>query len=180
MAAANTKAIGAVAEISPKGASATEGSQPLAITSKSCRKTPQTSSSPTDHAGACSSIKAAKHMHDSSLKALGEAMQQTMQEHVADRQLKIRVTHGDIVVAGTDGLFDNFHDSDIEEIVNRGIHEGRLPPKLASDIANFALIASQDKNSMSPFACTAWVNGFNVFGGKIDDITVVVSYIGTK
>ncbi|KAL6988162.1 protein-serine,threonine phosphatase [Sarracenia purpurea var. burkii] len=59
-----------------------------------------------------------------------------------NNQLKIMVIDGDIIVAGTDRFFDNLHDFDIEEIVKRGIYQGRLPPTLASDIANFALIAS--------------------------------------
>ncbi|KAF7148454.1 hypothetical protein RHSIM_Rhsim03G0031700 [Rhododendron simsii] len=95
-------------------------------------------------------------------------------------ELKVGVIPGDIVVAGTDGLFDNLYESEIEELVFRGIHvQGNFPEELASTIAKFALINSMDRFAVCPFTIAAQEAGLEFTGGKIDDITVVVAYIGS-
>ncbi|XP_057467048.1 probable protein phosphatase 2C 55 [Actinidia eriantha] len=93
------------------------------------------------------------------------------------QKLGIYVIPGDIVVAGTDGLFDNLHASEIEEVVNRGLDEAHMPQQLACSIAKLALTTSLDSYAISPFTKAAWEVGLDFLGGKIDDITVVVAYI---
>lgn len=76
-------------------------------------------------------------------------------------------------------MFDNLYESEIEELVTRGIGQANYPAELASTIAKFALIASMDKCIVCPFTVAAQKAGFEFTGGKIDDITVVVAYIGS-
>lgn len=70
-------------------------------------------------------------------------------------ELKVGVIPGDIVVAGSDGLFDNLYESEIEELVSRGVGDGNFPADLASSIAQFALINSVDNCAISPFTIAA-------------------------
>ncbi|XP_058185878.1 uncharacterized protein LOC131303103 [Rhododendron vialii] len=83
-------------------------------------------------------------------------------------ELKVGVIPGDIVVAGTDGLFDNLYESEIEELVFRGIHvRGNFQAELASIIAKFALINSMDRLAVCPFTIAAQEAGLEFMGGWI-------------
>ncbi|WCJ39520.1 hypothetical protein M5689_020503 [Euphorbia peplus] len=88
---------------------------------------------------------------------------------------EIRVEEGDVIVVGTDGLFDNVYAKEIEEILNH--NKGNNLDKLALEIAGRALIHSLDTTYLSPFAKAAKLEGFNYTGGKKDDITVVVAKV---
>ncbi|KAK6253592.1 hypothetical protein QUC31_015312 [Theobroma cacao] len=95
-------------------------------------------------------------------------------------ELFVRVKAGDIVVLGTDGLFDNMYPTEMEEILKRETNEQEgsiCPKKIASLIAGYALYNSFDKFAFSPFATAAKKAGLNHMGGKVDDITVVVGII---
>lgn len=84
---------------------------------------------------------------------------------------------GDVIVAGTDGLFDNLYDSELTTIVVQAIR-GRLAPEVtAQKIAALARSRAQDKNRQTPFSTAAQDAGYRFYGGKMDDITVIVSYI---
>ncbi|XP_055834613.1 probable protein phosphatase 2C 55 isoform X1 [Solanum dulcamara] len=90
---------------------------------------------------------------------------------------KITVAAGDVIIAGTDGLFDNLYSSDITAVV---VHATRanLPPQVAAQkIAALARQRALDKNRQTPFSTAAQEAGFRYYGGKLDDVTVVVSYI---
>ncbi|XP_049362857.1 probable protein phosphatase 2C 55 [Solanum verrucosum] len=90
---------------------------------------------------------------------------------------KIPVAPGDVIIAGTDGLFDNLYTSDITAVV---VHARRahLPPQVvAQKIAALARERALDKNRQSPFSTAAQDAGIRFYGGKLDDVTVVVSYI---
>ncbi|KAM7524460.1 hypothetical protein LguiA_014362 [Lonicera macranthoides] len=93
------------------------------------------------------------------------------------QKLEVAVELGDILVAGTDGLFDNMHAFEIEDVVNRGINEGEEPEEIACVIANLALYNSFDQFADTPFAKASRLAGHEHRGGKIDDITVIVAYI---
>jgi protein phosphatase PTC7 len=68
------------------------------------------------------------------------------------------VEQGDIVVAGTDGLFDNLFGSEIEEILQE--HGGRsCPQDLAWTIATVASMNSTSEDYDSPFAVAAESEG---------------------
>ncbi|KAG0496911.1 hypothetical protein HPP92_001602 [Vanilla planifolia] len=87
------------------------------------------------------------------------------------------VEAGDVIVAGTDGLFDNLYGNEINSIV---VHAGRAklePQVTAQKIAALARQRAQDKNRQTPFSTAAQDAGYRYYGGKLDDITVVVSYV---
>lgn len=92
-----------------------------------------------------------------------------------DAMLSTILVHpGDIIVAGSDGLFDNLSDDEIVEIVTKG----EATSGIARDLAFAAFEASLDRQKTSPYSLSASEAFDMVFnGGKSDDITVVVSEI---
>lgn len=84
---------------------------------------------------------------------------------------------GDVVIAGTDGLFDNLYNNEITAIVVHAVRAGFGPQVTAQKIAALARERAQDKNRQTPFSTAAQEAGIRYYGGKLDDITVVVSYI---
>lgn len=84
---------------------------------------------------------------------------------------------GDVIIAGTDGLFDNMHLEEISALVSQGMNQGSDPQDLAWTIAENALYNSFDRFSVTPFSQASRENGGNHVGGKIDDITVLVAFI---
>ncbi|KAJ8560997.1 hypothetical protein K7X08_027187 [Anisodus acutangulus] len=90
---------------------------------------------------------------------------------------KITVAPGDVLVAGTDGLFDNLYDADITGVVIRAVEDGLGPQMTAQKIAALAQQRGMDQTKPSPFSDAAKEAGFEYHGGKLDDITVVVSYV---
>ncbi|XP_031495180.1 probable protein phosphatase 2C 80 isoform X1 [Nymphaea colorata] len=89
----------------------------------------------------------------------------------------IPVAPGDVVVAGTDGLFDNLYNSEVTAVIVHAIRAGLGPQVTAQKIAALARQRAQDQNRQTPFSTAAQEAGFRYYGGKLDDITVVVSYI---
>nr|XP_018676934.1 PREDICTED: probable protein phosphatase 2C 55 isoform X2 [Musa acuminata subsp. malaccensis] len=96
---------------------------------------------------------------------------------LTDQVFTFPVESGDVIVAGTDGLFDNLYNSDITAVVVHGIRAGLGPQVMAQKIAALARQRAQDKNRQTPFSTSAQEAGYRYYGGKLDDITVVVSYI---
>ncbi|XP_022984867.1 probable protein phosphatase 2C 80 [Cucurbita maxima] len=89
----------------------------------------------------------------------------------------IPVTPGDIIVAGTDGLFDNLYSNEISAVVVNAVRAGLEPGVTAQNIAALARKRALDRNRQTPFSAAAQEAGYRYYGGKLDDITVVVSYI---
>ncbi|XP_020580205.1 probable protein phosphatase 2C 55 [Phalaenopsis equestris] len=87
------------------------------------------------------------------------------------------VIAGDVIVAGTDGLFDNLYNNEVTAIVVHCIRAGLSPKDTAQKIAALARKCALDRNRQSPFAAAAKDAGFRYYGGKLDDITVVISYV---
>ena len=89
---------------------------------------------------------------------------------------------GDIIIAGTDGLFDNLYDQDIIKITEKAIDEysdaSELVRNLAVILVEKAALRSMDSSYRSPFARNAGKAGKKFMGGKIDDTTVIVA-VGT-
>ncbi|KAK9066683.1 hypothetical protein SSX86_014006 [Deinandra increscens subsp. villosa] len=92
----------------------------------------------------------------------------------------IPVAPGDVIIAGTDGLFDNLYNNDITAIVVHAMRTGLEPQATAQKIAALARQRAQEKDRQTPFSAAAQEAGFRYYGGKLDDITVVVSYITTS
>ncbi|KAL1343781.1 hypothetical protein HN51_017738 [Arachis hypogaea] len=89
----------------------------------------------------------------------------------------IRVALGDVIVAGTDGLFDNLYNNDITAVVVHAKRAGLSPQATAQKIAALARQRAQDKDRQTPFSTAAQDAGLRYYGGKLDDTTVIVSYI---
>jgi protein phosphatase PTC7 len=89
----------------------------------------------------------------------------------------IPVAPGDVVIAGTDGLFDNLYNNEVNALVVDAARAGFGPQVTAQKIAALALQRAKDKKRQTPFSTAAQDSGLRHYGGKLDDITVVVSYI---
>ena len=84
----------------------------------------------------------------------------------------------DLIIVGSDGLFDNLYDEDIEKICNTVNNRyGINLERLATILAKTAEEKSLDTTYLSPFAQHARDERINYIGGKSDDITVVVAEI---
>lgn len=89
----------------------------------------------------------------------------------------IPVASGDVIIAGTDGLFDNLYNNEITAVVVHAVRAGFAPQVTAQKIAALARQRALDKNRQTPFSTAAQEAGFRYYGGKLDDLTVVVSYV---
>jgi serine/threonine protein phosphatase PrpC len=100
---------------------------------------------------------------------------------------KIKVQSGDIVIAGSDGLFDNVFEEEILEMTGHFVTNAKQEveslekanwEKLAKNLTKLAIRYGKDRKYISPFAVKASeVSGTKMRGGKLDDTTVLVSYI---
>jgi len=81
---------------------------------------------------------------------------------------------GDVLIMGSDGLFDNLSDEEIVEVVDRMLAERASAAAIAQEVAFKAFAASIDRKRVTPFS-TAASSAFDMVynGGKADDITVV-------
>ena len=85
----------------------------------------------------------------------------------------------DIVIAGSDGLFDNLYDSDILRI-SENIMQMQLGPedfcsKLSMELVVQAINKGWDSTYKSPFSKNASKHGKKYIGGKLDDTSVIVA-----
>mmetsp|Transcript_48251 Transcript_48251/g.121524 ORF Transcript_48251/g.121524 Transcript_48251/m.121524 type:complete len:363 (+) Transcript_48251:57-1145(+) len=93
--------------------------------------------------------------------------------------LKVQV--GDLIILGSDGVFDNLHDSEICALVDgqvsRAVDRTVDPECVANAIAEAAKSNSQDKTADTPFGQYVREAGFEYSGGIQDDITVLAAWI---
>lgn len=89
----------------------------------------------------------------------------------------VEVAAGDVIIAGTDGLFDNLFAAEMETIVLQATWSGMGPDTTAQQIAYLAREHANDCNRQTPFSAAAQSAGYSFYGGKMDDITVIVSYV---
>ncbi|XP_019158808.1 PREDICTED: probable protein phosphatase 2C 55 [Ipomoea nil] len=96
----------------------------------------------------------------------------------AAEKFEVKVKPGDIIVMTTDGLFDNVHESELEDLVNGSV-SNKNPMKLARKFARYALKNFLNGNIDTPFSAATRIARIDehAIGGKYDDITVVVAYI---
>jgi len=86
----------------------------------------------------------------------------------------INIQPGDLVIVGSDGLWDNLFDDEIVEVATRATE----PMIVAQLIARQAHMAASSKTVISPFAKAARDNGYPLAtGGKMDDISVLVARV---
>lgn len=98
------------------------------------------------------------------------------------------VQEGDVVLMGTDGIFDNLHDSEVCELAQISL-EATVgsqekagpwhidPSRLAKAYAEAARVRSEDTSARTPFGNLARQAGLQHMGGKMDDISVVVGVV---
>lgn len=92
-------------------------------------------------------------------------------------EMVVEVKLGDVVLAATDGLFDNVFQEDIEATVDECLVDGMGPEMVARELARKARRNSLARDVVSPFEVAAYEAGVQHFGGKYDDITVVVTFV---
>ena len=88
----------------------------------------------------------------------------------------VDLKHGDVVVMGTDGLFDNVYPEEAVAVVTALKRRGKSASVAASGLAEFAQHRAHDQQHMSPFAFSAKSRGHAYDGGKPDDICVLIAY----
>lgn len=97
--------------------------------------------------------------------------------------VRVPVEAGDVVVMGTDGVFDNMRESEIHRITSTWykVHGSTASvedcTELAQELVDTALKRSLDRNTDSPFAVLAKENDIMWSGGAPDDITVIVGVV---
>jgi len=88
-------------------------------------------------------------------------------------KLKVKLMAGDIVVMGSDGIFDNLSDQNVCEIVI-----STTPENIVQSIINESRKKSLDKTIKTPYSLQAKRNGYEGYedgiGGKVDDISGIV------
>eukprot|EP00915_Cephaloidophora_sp_WS-2016_P002529 GHVH01003403.1.p1 GENE.GHVH01003403.1~~GHVH01003403.1.p1 ORF type:complete len:1143 (+),score=182.60 GHVH01003403.1:263-3691(+) len=100
----------------------------------------------------------------------------------------VRVYEGDIVLVGSDGVFDNLFEHELISIANmcvspaeaKALHNPDLATSaqaIATTIAEAAEYRSRDLTAKSPFSVAARNNSTLHTGGKLDDIAVVVAWV---
>jgi len=98
------------------------------------------------------------------------------------------VQEGDVLLLGTDGVFDNLHDHEVCELAQAPLEAAFRnrekstawsidPARLAHAFAEAARARSQDSSAKTPFGHCARSAGLQHMGGKMDDITVVVGMV---
>mmetsp|Transcript_630 Transcript_630/g.844 ORF Transcript_630/g.844 Transcript_630/m.844 type:complete len:457 (-) Transcript_630:135-1505(-) len=99
------------------------------------------------------------------------------------KKLAVEVLPGDIIVMGSDGVFDNLSDEVVCEVVESASSKARKGSKRQQIIAN-ALVersrkVSLDRNVVTPYSVEAKKNQYEDYpdgvGGKIDDVSCVVA-----
>lgn len=87
------------------------------------------------------------------------------------------VRNGDIIIMGSDGLWDNLFDVKVIELVRPFLRDADVladPELVAQVIAEEAEKYSLQQHYVSPFAKGAREHYYDYVGGKPDDITVIV------
>ncbi|KAF4392495.1 hypothetical protein G4B88_005454 [Cannabis sativa] len=84
-------------------------------------------------------------------------------------EAKVEVEPGDVIILGTDGVWDNIFVWEMEQV---------LKDKTKNmDLKNLILYNSFDKFRKTPFSIASTEAGKPCRGGKFDDITVVIGRI---
>jgi protein phosphatase PTC7 len=89
----------------------------------------------------------------------------------------VPVQPGDIIVCGTDGLWDNLHDTEVAALARAELAAGNGPAGAAQRIAAAAHVRGADPRADTPFSRGAMAARVPFRGGKMDDCTVVVSIV---
>jgi protein phosphatase PTC7 len=93
--------------------------------------------------------------------------------------LQVELLPGDIIIAGSDGVFDNLTESTVRKIVT-GVTTAKVNLGLiAKKIVDQSRSVSLDPQAKTPYALMAKQNRYEAYesglGGKVDDISCVVA-----
>jgi len=99
----------------------------------------------------------------------------------ASQKFSVPVEVGDVIVLGTDGLWDNCFDEEITAVIKYCVgQQGSMSmDKVAQVLAFYARHRASDPKYASPFAYAAFQADLAYMGGKLDDITVVVARVAS-
>jgi serine/threonine protein phosphatase PrpC len=94
----------------------------------------------------------------------------------------LKMMPGDVIVMGSDGLFDNVFDEEIVAVVNESMAGCRtdlrgVPRRVMEALLMRASTAASDEHGQTPFSERAVEHGYFSCGGKPDDISVVVAVV---
>ncbi|XP_051183287.1 probable protein phosphatase 2C BIPP2C1 [Lolium perenne] len=90
----------------------------------------------------------------------------------------IDVQEGDVFVTASDGLFDNVYDHEVAAVVSKSLEADLKPTEIAELLAARAKEVGRSGSGKSPFSDAALYEGYLGYsGGKLDDVTVVVSIV---
>ncbi|XP_047315123.1 probable protein phosphatase 2C 62 isoform X2 [Impatiens glandulifera] len=93
----------------------------------------------------------------------------------------IELDDGDVVITATDGLFDNVYEEEIKSIISKSLQAQSKPQEIAEILALRAQEVGKSVTCRSPFADEARAAGYEKYaGGKLDDVTVIVSLVKTN
>ncbi|PRQ20264.1 putative protein-serine/threonine phosphatase [Rosa chinensis] len=93
----------------------------------------------------------------------------------------IDLDEGDVIVTATDGLFDNLYEQEITSIVTKSFQRRMRLQDIAEFLAASAQEVGQSTSRRSPFADAVEASGYVGYtGGKLDDVTVIVSLVQKK
>ncbi|KAF0911184.1 hypothetical protein E2562_007962 [Oryza meyeriana var. granulata] len=85
---------------------------------------------------------------------------------------------GDAIVTATDGLFDNVYEEEIAAVISKSLEAGLKPTESAEFLVARAKEVGRSATCRSPFSDAALSVGYLGYsGGKLDDVTVVVSVV---
>jgi len=95
--------------------------------------------------------------------------------------VSFELKEGDIVIVGSDGLFDNLFDAEILDIISTN-STGAVGVNTAELLAKTAFMKSQSMSLETPFRRSACELGLvdSPLGGKLDDITVIIATVTTQ
>lgn len=93
----------------------------------------------------------------------------------------------DVIVAATDGVWDNLYEAELLEMTQPSTIQAtpsdattshtNTPELLARAISEASHLHGKDDKFVSPFSVNAARHGLSFTGGKLDDVTVVVSRV---
>ncbi|KAI8903414.1 phosphatase 2C-like domain-containing protein [Powellomyces hirtus] len=97
----------------------------------------------------------------------------------------VKIQEDDIVILGSDGMFDNVFDDDIVEIIRSVVQSSGTrnrtsvdPQKISDALLRRAReVAEDSRYASSPFQTRAIQEGMYYQGGKMDDVTVLAGVI---
>jgi serine/threonine protein phosphatase PrpC len=98
---------------------------------------------------------------------------------------------GDLILLATDGYFDNMYSEETLALINAGTKSLSILNEddeyvtatirtLAKTLTDRARRLSLDPKRLSPWAKAAQAHGSNYRGGKVDDITCIVTLVRHK